>query len=179
VGGEILASRRTPYDDLVKDGYDEAKVASLLEQQHRRVVVDIKLGKYAKEPQEPFGEGLISSRSLDEVILEYLTRESEGERLAVTLLDQSPLVAGQKGWLGLEAVTEISHRPLVGARVTVRLVSTSGRSSVLYSGETNGQGHATASFSLPDLEGSAVVLLEVTHEKCSYQHKALVTKQAP
>jgi len=179
VGGEILASRRTSYEELLAEGYEESKVASLLEQQHRRVVVDIKLGKYAKEAQAPFGEGIISSRSLDEVILEYLTSESDGERLAVSILDQSSLVSGEKAWINLEAATEISHRPLAGAAVAVRLVTTSGRSDTLFTGETNGQGHCSAAFLVPDEEGNAVILLEVAHEKGTFQHKALVTKPAP
>ena len=44
VGGEILSSKKTSYEDLLQEGYDEAKLMARLEQQHRRVVVDIKLG---------------------------------------------------------------------------------------------------------------------------------------
>jgi hypothetical protein len=179
VGGEILASRRTPYEELLQEGYEEAKVGALLEQQHRRVVVDIKLGKYAKEPGQSFGEGIISSRSLDEVILEYLTSETENEKLSVAILDQSPLVAGEKAWIHLRALTDVTQSPIQGALVVIRLASTSGQSQDLFSGETSGEGLCSATFDIPALSGNAVILTEVTHEKGSYQNKTLVTKGRP
>ncbi len=179
VGGEILASRRTPYDELIKDGYDEAKVVPLLEQQHRRVVVDIKLGKYAKEPEEQFGEGIISSKSLDEVILDYLTSETEGEKLDVSILDQSPLVAGEKARIQLKASTEVTQLPLANAKVRIRLASSNGLTKELFNGVTNAKGLCTADFAIPDLGGNAVVLTEVVHEKGTFQNKVLVTKRKP
>lgn len=177
VGGEILASRRTPYDDLIKNGYDEAKVAGLLEQQHRRVVVDIKLGKYSKEPAEAFGEGLISSKSLDEVILDYLTSESESEKLTVAILDQSPVVAGERASFQLKAATEMTQLPLEGALVSVRLATSNGQSRELFSGAVTREGLCSVSFVVPSTDVSAVVLVEVTHPRGSWQHKVLVTRK--
>jgi len=176
VGGEILSSKKTSYEDLVREGYSEAKLMARLEQQHRRVVVDIKLGKYAKEPEEAFGDGLVTSRSLDEVILDYLTSETEGEKLAVVILDQQPPVAGEKAWIKFKATTEISKTPLAGAAVVVRLTSTSGQTRELFSGQTDAQGLCTANFLIPGLTENAVILAEVTHPKGSFQHKALVAK---
>ena len=177
VGGEILSSKKTSYDDLLQAGYDEPKLMARLEQQHRRVVVDIKLGKYAKEPEEAFGAGLVSSRSLDEVILDYLTSETEGEKLIVQVLDQTPLMAGEKAWLQIKATTDISKTPLPEASVTIRLASTGGQTQELFSGQTNGQGLCAAAFVIPDLSENAVVLMEVLHAKGVFQHKALVAKK--
>ncbi|MGC8762608.1 MAG: hypothetical protein ACP5VN_03080 [Acidobacteriota bacterium] len=177
VGGEILASLKTPYGELLKDGYDESKVAALLEQQHKRVVVDVRLGKYAKEKApQAFGEGIITSRSLDEVILEYLTSESEGEKLQVEILDQSPLVEGERGWFNLRATTHISASPLEGAAVEVSLVGSDGRRALLFSGKTGPQGLCSAAFSLPPGSGGSVVLLEVAHQRGTFSQKALVTR---
>lgn len=177
VGGEILASLKTPYGELLKEGYDEARVAALLEQQHKKVVVDVRLGKYAKEkaPQS-FGEGIITSRSLDEVILEYLTSESEGEKLQVEVLDQSPLVEGERGWFNLRATTNISGSPLAGASVEVVLVGSDGRKARLFSGKTGAEGLCTATFPIPPGSGGAVVLLEVVHDRGTFSQKALVTR---
>jgi hypothetical protein len=177
VGGEILSSKKSSYEDLLQEGYDEAKLMARLEQQHRRVVVDIKLGRYAKEPEEAFGQGLVSSKSLDEVILDYLTSETEGEKLAVTIVDQTPPVAGEKAWLQLRVTTEISKTPLPDTPVTVRLTSTSGKTQELFAGLTNGQGLCSASFLVPSLSENAIVLTEVTHPKGNFQHKALVAKK--
>ncbi len=177
VGGEILSSKKTSYEDLLQEGFEESKLMARLEQQHRRVVVDIKLGKYAKEPEEAFGAGLVSSKSLDEVILDYLTSETEGETLFVQVLDQTPLLAGEKAWLQLRATTDISKTPLADAVVTVRLASSGGQTQELFSGQTDGQGLCAVTFIVPSLSENAVVLTEVAHAKGSFQHKALVAKK--
>lgn len=177
VGGEILSSKKTSYEDLLQEGYDEAKLMGRLEQQHRRIVVDIKLGKFAKEPEEAFGAGLVSSKSLDEVILDYLTSETEGEKLAVQVIDQSALTAGEKAFIQVRATTDISKTPLPDASVTVRLTSTSGQTQELYSGQTNGQGMCSANFVIPALSENAVIFTEVLHAKGAFQHKALVAKK--
>lgn len=177
VGGEILASKKTPYDNIMKEGYEEPKVAALLEQQHRRVVVDIKLGKYAKEPEEKFGENLISSRTLDEVILDYLTSESQGEKLTAEVAEQSPLAAGEKSWIKVKAVTEVTKVPIAGAVVSVRLAPFSGAPRELYSGRTDKQGLCTAPFQIPAVSGKAAVLVDVTHERGAQQFRLPVTKK--
>ena len=178
-GGEILASKKTSYKELVEHGYEEAKLAALLEQQHRRIVVDIKLGKYSKEPVETFGQGLISSKSLDEVILEYLTSESEGEKLVAEILDQSPYVAGERGWVHLKVQTDITRTHLPGASVSVRLAASDGHGAELYRGSTGPDGLCNASFLLPPVEGNAVVVIQVTHAQGSFQTKSLITKRSP
>lgn len=44
-GGTILASKRTPYDDLVADGMDEDVLAERLLKQHRTICAAIKAGR--------------------------------------------------------------------------------------------------------------------------------------
>jgi hypothetical protein len=177
VGGEILASKRISYEQIIKDGYEEAKVAALLEQQHRRIVVDIKLGKYSPEEPKAFGEGLVSNRSLDEVILEYLTNESESEKLVVDLVDQSPFTAGEPGRVQIRTFTDISRSPLEGAEVRVHIATSDGTTRELFKGKTNKEGHCSAAFSVPLVAGSAVVIVDVTHPKGTFQTKALVSKK--
>lgn len=177
VGGEILASKRTSYDHIMKEGYDEAKVAALLEQQHRRIVVDIKLGKYSPEESKAFGDGIVTNRSLDEVILEYLTNESESEKLAVDTVDQTPFVAGDPGRIQIRATTDITRAPLEGAEVRVQIATSDGVARELFKGRTNKEGHCSAAFSVPLVAGSAVVILDVTHAKGTFQSKALVSRK--
>lgn len=177
-GGEILASRKTSYAELMAEGYDEAKVAQLLEQQHRRIVVEIKLGKYAKEEPKPFGEGIVTGKSLDEVILDYLTAESEGEKMVVTVLDQSDMTAGAPGRVQVKAGTEISGGPVVGAEVSVTLATTDGISKALFGGTTNANGLCTATFTVPAVAENAVVIVDVVHTRGSHQIKYLVARKA-
>ncbi len=76
LGGAILASRRRSYAELSDNGsgpVEREKVSQLLERQHQAVVRDIRLGKYdPPELRKPFGEGIITDRSMDEVIKEFI-----------------------------------------------------------------------------------------------------------
>lgn len=67
-GGEILASRRLPYGDVVSDPTDEAAITKLMEDQHKGMMMEVKRGKY-----EPASERtILEDLSLDEIVLAYL-----------------------------------------------------------------------------------------------------------
>jgi hypothetical protein len=66
-GGEILASRRLPYAELVRDGEGEAAVGRLMEEQHKAMILEVKRGKFA-----PAEEQAPEDLSLDEIVLAYL-----------------------------------------------------------------------------------------------------------
>ncbi len=176
VGGEIIASRRTSYEDIIKESYDEAKVAALLDKQHKRVVVDIRLGKFEPKEKSPFPESLITTRSLDEVILDYLTSETEGEALAVAVLDQGPFVFGERGFYRIQAATDITKTPLPGAAVTVKVAYSAGEVLELFNGTTDRNGLCEAVFTLPSRVGSAAIILNVNHRQGAFETKALVAR---
>ena len=66
-GGEILASRRLPYAELIKEGDPEKAIAALMEEQHKAMILEVKRGKFAP-PEEQRAEDL----SLDDIVLTYL-----------------------------------------------------------------------------------------------------------
>jgi hypothetical protein len=66
-GGEILASRRLPYGELIKD-HDEAKITKMMEDQHKAMMMEVKKGKFAPDSDKTVVEDL----SLDEIVLAYL-----------------------------------------------------------------------------------------------------------
>ena len=67
-GGEILASRRLPYADVVSDPGDEPAITKLMEDQHKGMMMEVKRGKY-----EPASERtVLEDLSLDEIVLAYL-----------------------------------------------------------------------------------------------------------
>jgi hypothetical protein len=45
VGGEILAAKRSPYDDLIAKGFDETALTERLQRQHRLICAAIKQGR--------------------------------------------------------------------------------------------------------------------------------------
>ncbi len=68
-GGEILASRRLPYAELVK-GQDDAETAisRLMEEQHNSMILEVKRGGFAPTTEE----GVVEDLSLDEIVLNFL-----------------------------------------------------------------------------------------------------------
>jgi hypothetical protein len=73
VGGQILASRKNSYAEHAGNGMGRDTLVELMERQHQAVVRDIRLGKYdPPETRRPFGEGIISDRSFDEVVKDFI-----------------------------------------------------------------------------------------------------------
>jgi hypothetical protein len=177
VGGEILSSLKTPYKELLDKGGQESDISALLEKQHRKVVVDIKLGKHAQDPPKPFGEGLVSGKSLDEVILDYLTNEAEGEKMRVSILEQSQMTAGEMGSFRIRALYDISEVPVDKASAAVKLVTAEGSNKELFKGETNHEGLCNATFAIPPVSGNAAIVLTIVHEKDSFETKVLVSRK--
>ena len=69
-GGEILASRRLPYADLLQgegEGKEKA-ISRLMEEQHSSMILEVKHGGFAPAPEERGKEDL----SLDEIVLTFL-----------------------------------------------------------------------------------------------------------
>jgi hypothetical protein len=66
-GGEILASRRLPYSELVKETDAEKTIAHLMEEQHKAMILEVKRGKFA-----PPEDAVVEDLSLDEIVLAYL-----------------------------------------------------------------------------------------------------------
>jgi hypothetical protein len=52
VGGTILASKRTPYDDLIAAGFDENKLAERLQRQHKLICAAIHTGRIEELKQQ-------------------------------------------------------------------------------------------------------------------------------
>ena len=46
VGGEILATKRTSYAEVIKEGRDDHAVQDLMEQQHRTMIAAIQRGRF-------------------------------------------------------------------------------------------------------------------------------------
>ena len=59
VGGAIIASKRTPYDDLVSSGYDEKALTERLQRQHKLICAAIRseerrVGKECRSRWSPY-----------------------------------------------------------------------------------------------------------------------------
>ena len=80
-GGEILGARRTAYSKFLPNGYDEKTIIKFMEDQHRRIIEEIKHGAFDKSGGGPLGDDTdVSDQSLDQVILNYLAANKKGEK---------------------------------------------------------------------------------------------------
>jgi len=120
----------------------------LLEGQHKRIIRAIKLGKY-DEPMS-FPEGLISPRSLDEVITDYLESETIDDHLKLVVNGVSGLKINQPGSLKIETRRQGSGEPLFESHVCVKLVHPTQRALTLAEGRTDKSGILNAAITLPD-----------------------------
>jgi hypothetical protein len=67
-GGEILASRRLPYKDLIEGDNTEAAISHLMEEQHNTMILEVKRGAFTPAAEVTWNEDL----SLDEIVLTFL-----------------------------------------------------------------------------------------------------------
>ncbi|HKQ60942.1 MAG TPA: hypothetical protein VJS92_06605 [Candidatus Polarisedimenticolaceae bacterium] len=150
-GGEIVAQRKTGYGQLVEAAqYSEEHVLAQMELQHQATIRDVHNGKFDTAGPKPFGYNLISNRSLDEVVRDYLAHSVELERIRLELLDRQELVEGTRPTLRMKVIEERSQRPVCGAEVRVSLVSSGESAQELFFAPTDEDGFVEASFAIPE-----------------------------
>jgi hypothetical protein len=235
VGGEILATKKTSYAEVVKEGKDDHAIQDLMEQQHRTMIAAIQRGRFdgpngsiqipegmaptapempappkrasrssssaaakaAAQPPEKTAEkpekapekaekaekaeeneeatsprggtpNPAGDRSLDQMILEYLTSDDVPEEVAVTLSPNPDFQAGRSVQTRLKAVTGSPPRALSGAVVQVRILSTSARASTVFQGRTAADGSCPIAFMIPaNPNGTAAAVIRVTAPNAS------------
>ena len=177
-GGEIVATRKSPYDALLADAsYSEAAILKLMETQHQTLVREIRNGRFDPEGPKPFGYNIITNRSLDEVVLDFLSREVGVEQIRLESDSHEALVEGKEATLRLRVVADASDRPVLGARVTVKLISTQERPKELFAGKTGPDGRVEATVAIPVLaSASAAVLCQAEATGNNAELKRLIRK---
>ena len=247
VGGEILATKRTSYAEVVKDGRDDHAVQDLMEQQHRTMIAAIQRGRFdgpngavlvpdgmsapeapgappaaaaagsaAANPavtpvppgvappgrasraeksekaaraaraekadatavagdRAPFPE---TDRSLDQMVLEYLVSDEMPEEVEVALSPMPDFVSGRSIQTRLRALSGSPPKPLGGASVQVRILSTSARATTAFEGKTAADGSCYVSFMVPAFpNGSAAAVFRVTGPKASAEIQYPIKKK--
>jgi hypothetical protein len=79
-GGEIVASRKSPYADLVASGgFSEEALLRRIEAQHRELMREIRAGKFEAGERilMPFGHAIVTNRTFDEVVSQFLKESAE------------------------------------------------------------------------------------------------------
>lgn len=202
--GEILYSRRTPYDDLVEQDVDQEAIASLMERQHRSIVDAVHSGGLARltgetevaadddttithrdpkparvpetetEPEPDTSE----EPSLDQVILDYLESQRDQAHLLLRAsIDHDFAYAGVAP-ISILAVDSIGQMPQAGVKVSVLFKSTAEpRRLLLAEGETGKDGTFSAEAHVPAFaNGTSAVVITAESDLGRSEMKHLVHK---
>ena len=220
VGGQVLASKRAGYADLLAEGREEKDIVELMDRQHRTMIAAIRHGKLDGRLAEVFGKnqtgqhpkaqtststaerpaaapeapteatirsttplppspvlppptrpapapasGSARERTLDQVILEYLTSEADQEQLVLMVEGEPDLGFGRRSAITLRASSSKSGAPVVGAQVSVRMISTVTEPRILATGRTDDDGLLALSFEIPHLgRGTAALIITASSQ---------------
>lgn len=180
-GGEILDARRTSYLHLLKDGYDEEKIITMIEDQHRSMITEIKDGKYEQGAvkSDPLVEGIIDKKkSLDQVILDYLASAEEKERLVLQLQGAQELIEGSPCALNVLTKNSNHGQPLKGVKIIVKIISTVKKPITVYEGKTDRNGLMIVEFVVPEFpEGNAALIIQAFSDIGSDEIKQIIKKR--
>lgn len=101
-------------------------------------------------------------RTLDQVILDYLASEGSPEQIDLTFSPAPEFIAGRRVEVRLRAELALSRRPVAGASVQIRVLS-SARPIPVFHGRTGPDGGCSVTFLMPQVPpGAAAAVVRVT-----------------
>jgi hypothetical protein len=160
-GGQIIASKQYDYSLLVKDDQvDEKELAELLESQHRRIMRWIAGGKFDEKGPPPFGSSILSDRSFDEVVLEFIGSQAGAEPIEMVMEGELHPVAGADLPLKVLIRNAGSGSPAGGAKLTVLLRQKGSKPAKVLSVSAGADGVADGMVKIPESAAAGFLLLE-------------------
>ncbi len=96
---------------------------------------------------------------LDEVVLDYLKAEKAREHLMLVMDEDAETVPGSTARISLSTQSSETGAAVVGALVTVKMISTVCEPAILIEGHTGEDGKLVLSFEIPDAEGGSAALI--------------------
>jgi hypothetical protein len=176
VGGEILDSYRSSYDDLLANPpLGETAIQGRMDEQHRAVIRDIKNGKYDLTPPDLLEQQAFNDRPLDQAILEFLQQEGDVDTLELVLDQPLKPTFGSLFQVQFRARLCQSQSPVVGAEVNVKLVSSLKKATGLLSGRTGPEGLFTGEVQLPPSQpGQCAVVISCSSDQGFDEVKAVM-----
>ena len=188
-GGAILASKRSPYDDLIASGFEEKVLVERLERQHKLICAAVHAGrieelkrmgerapvsdesavgtvnpgtnKEAAEHEETPPASRATEAPADIPSERFSISEETDEALTVSLLDEKQLRPGESVTLRIEVTkrTESGRAPAAKANITMKVLGSTFQPSSTYS-TTDSTGRSAISVTLPAFKtGRAAILI--------------------
>lgn len=188
-GGAILASKRSPYDDLIASGFEEKVLVERLERQHKLICAAVHAGRIEelkrmgerapalqesavgtpnpsikKEEEESKARPPASPATGAPAVIpseRFSISEETDDALAVNLLDEKQLHPGESVTLRIEVTkrTESGRAPAAKANITMKVLGSTFQPSSTYS-TTDSAGRSSISVTLPTFKtGRAAILI--------------------
>lgn len=133
----------------------------------------------ASSARIPSGIGVAPERTLDQVIVDYLSSEAGSEHLEISVDRSTEIVAGETVTLEVKATTSLTAQPVPGVTVTIRIVSTAAPPRVLFRGATGADGGVRATCALPDYgAANAALIVSASSTIGNHEVKHLVRKRS-
>jgi hypothetical protein len=179
--GHILGSKKISYADLVARGGGEREIQERLEAQHKRTLIEVKSGRYDPQGPPPFGDNLISKRSFDQVVLDYLRGAKGSERLELAVQGPPELRTGEKAEIEIFTRAQGSGKPVGSVPVSIRVSHSKEGEVELFHGDTDSSGLLTAKVDIPPFEepGAIVLIVEATSDQGQEQTRMVVHPAVP
>ena len=187
-GGAILASKRSPYDDLIASGFEEKVLVERLERQHKLICAAVHAGRIeelkrmgasvgqtsaiatltppiqkTKEATQSIAPQSTPVPDAPAVIASerFSISEKTDDALTVSLLDEKRLRPGESVTLRIEVTrrTESGRAPAAKANITMKVLGSTFQPSSTYS-TTDSAGRSAISVTLPTFKtGRAAILI--------------------
>ena len=176
VGGEILDSYRSSYEDLLSNPpLPESAIQGRMDEQHRAIIRDIKNGKYDLTPPDLMEQQAFNDRPLDQAILEFLQQEGDVDTLELVLDQPLKPTFGSLFRIQVRARLCQSQSPVADAEVAVKLVSSLKKAVSLLSGRTGPDGLFRDAVQLPSSQpGQCAVVVSCVSDHGFDELKAVV-----
>ncbi|MEK6335115.1 MAG: hypothetical protein AABM67_09210 [Acidobacteriota bacterium] len=171
VEGAILASKRSPYDDLVTGAFDEAILTQRLQRQHKLICAAVQSGRIEelkrlgeRQPPlrstAPLPKAPIAEKPKAPEAAPAVAAVDDDAPLTATLLEDGELRAGETVTLQILVTRPAgkARKTVPGAEVTVKTLGTKFRPEEKTS-TTAGDGIASFSLSLPKFTGGRAAIL--------------------
>ncbi|HZE88436.1 MAG TPA: hypothetical protein VE404_02755 [Verrucomicrobiae bacterium] len=148
-GGQIIASKQYNYATLISGGKcDERAVSDLLESQHRRMMRWVSGGKYDANGPPPFGHTIVSARSFDEVVLEFL-KSQEGTDPIEIVVEEFLAAPGKPASIRLLVRNGATEAPVPAAQVAITFSPATGKPAKALAGASGADGRLAGKLTLP------------------------------
>jgi hypothetical protein len=162
-GGQIIHSQQYDYSGLVQGGKcDEKILLTYLESQHRRIMRWCSGGKFDEDGPPSFGSTIVSGRSFDEVVLDFIKEQESSEPIEVVLAEEFKPALGSECHFRLLVRGTSGRKPVPRARLSIVLNPRLGKTVKLAAGTSGEDGILDGTVNVPADGAGGLIQVEAS-----------------